>query len=133
MFLITLTTKPQDSTLPRPLRRELHALSGVLHVVDAHSEKIYSEVHHNLGASPISPASAEGTWAPIDRDVLTRYLQARYAGRSLGNADEVATLARKLTESGYRTMRDLELLLERAEEASMRYEADFPPGDSAMC
>jgi putative GTP pyrophosphokinase len=121
---------PEQSDLPPPLKRGLYALSGVLHVVDAHFESLYKEAPRGRHVSSDSAVVPAGSWEPIDLDTLLGHLQVRYINRPLGNAEDATKLVRELEQFNYRTMRDLELLLEAAEDAAMRYEVAHPPGDS---
>jgi putative GTP pyrophosphokinase len=121
-----------DIDVPTHLRRDFNALSGLFYVADSHfelffkSSKASGEKMIQL-ASSSRPAISE---QEINLDSMTAYLRARLPDRKQSNTEDVSQLVKELSEAGYRTIGQVDDILNRAAPALPAFESDSYPGAS---
>lgn len=119
-----------EEDVPSELRRDFYALSGLFYVADKHFEMFYSSRKQSQkkmtelfeGASPNAVAKQE-----INLDSLAAYLRVRFPDREPMDADYLSMLISGLLQAGYKTIGDIERILDRAWDAFLLYENDCPP------
>ncbi|MCJ7445887.1 MAG: hypothetical protein MUO26_15430 [Methanotrichaceae archaeon] len=110
--------------IPKELKRDFYALSGLFYVADKHFEMFFKsreEVTRQLEASEIKPEEE------INLDNLIVYLKKRFPDRKHSSLDEVSGLINQLADSGYRFIKNIEHVLDVSRDAFAAYEKDFPP------
>lgn len=116
------------ASIPRSLRRDFHALSGLFYVADQHFEMFSREVYElqreiQSGFPDVTDSDIE-----LSRDVLTRLLQKRYPDREHSDDITVSEVAEELLAQGYNTLAKVESLIDRTEDAVLRFEEENRPG-----
>ncbi|WP_375750966.1 GTP pyrophosphokinase family protein [Vibrio sp. HN007] len=121
----------QESDVPRPLRRKLNALSGLFETADDQFEHIRSlrVQYHKKITKEIENNEFESLNAEIDIDNLSAFLDWKYPDRK-NNPDRLPGLINELRTFGYRTLKDVEDLLARTNDAVLAYELNNPPVDT---
>lgn len=112
-----------DQSLPRDLRRDFFALSGLFYVADQHFELFFREAtrsreraeEHVRGDKP----------AELNADTLAAFLERRYPDR--GASWGVSDLVDELVRHGYTTTDQVGRALDRADEAAAALERREPP------
>jgi putative GTP pyrophosphokinase len=115
------------SAIPSELRRDFTALSALFHLADSHFEMFYQSSQQSRKEAE-RRAFDEGaiTREEINLDTLTAFLNRRYPDRFHMSSSFISKLAESLTNSGYRTIADVERDLRRSEIAFEAYEKKYP-------
>lgn len=120
-----------DASIPRELRRDFYALSGLFYVADQHFELFFK---NSVGAqeatlAAVGRSAQESLQAvPIDRDTIMGLLRRLYPDRRATDKDSASEFAEEVAAAGYHDLGDLQEQLERAGEAALAYEERHPPG-----
>jgi hypothetical protein len=109
-----------DQDVPNDLKRDFYALSGLFYVADKHFEMFYkartqSQEHMiELFEEASSQTKAE---QEINLDSLSAFLRKRVPTRSPSGSKEISELVDDLVNGGYRSMGQVEELVENASSA----------------
>jgi ppGpp synthetase/RelA/SpoT-type nucleotidyltranferase len=120
-----------EEDIPRELRRDFNALSGLFYLADRHFELFYSETRKaraELREVLDSSARDDGLSTDITLDSLTAYLDTRFPERLAADAKDVAALASQLRNAGYTSLGTVDAAVNKAVNAFNQYERDQPPG-----
>ncbi|WPO40164.1 hypothetical protein [Tardiphaga sp. 42S5] len=114
-----------DWDVPEELKRALSALGGLFYVADNEFEQFYS-------ARLQSKLEAEQTNVVIEQkelnlDTIIPYLKQHFADRKQPTPSGASKLVKQLKGYGYKSIQDLEHMLNRGEEAFAAYERSNPP------
>jgi putative GTP pyrophosphokinase len=119
-----------DSDVPSDLRRDFYALSGLFYVADRHFEMFFrsrqtvrQEIQRTLD-SPEPLFEQE-----LNLDSLAAYLKSRFPDRSHLDANDVSELLRELKDFGYRTILDVDKLIQARWDWFVAREVTNPPSD----
>lgn len=113
--------------IPKELKRDFYALSGLFYVADKHFEMFFKSRERNtrrLEELEIMPDQE------INLDSFTVYLNKRLPDREHSSPDAVSEMVSELKEFGYTTIGDIERILYSTQDAFPLYEEDYPPTDS---
>jgi ppGpp synthetase/RelA/SpoT-type nucleotidyltranferase len=104
-----------DSSIPRELRRQFSALSGLFYVADLQFEALFAGstlVQHQASAA----LEAGGSTAEVDLnlDTLAAWLRDRFPDRAHSDREQVARLVEQLKQVGYTTLGEIESLVQQA-------------------
>ncbi len=117
--------------IPKQLKRDFYALSGLFYVADSHFEMFFKT--REASKTEIEHAFETHT-ATLDQEInldsLAAYLKARLKGRRASGEKELSELLLELNEAGYTQIRQLDGLLNSAWDAFVLYEKEHPPVDS---
>jgi putative GTP pyrophosphokinase len=120
-----------DQDIPKELKKDFYALSGMFYVADKHFQLFFEQREEKQ--DEILDVFERGTKRdifsqPINLDTFTAYLKSKFPKRKKSGAQAISILANELLESGYKTIGDIENLINRGMEAFIKYEKEFPPG-----
>lgn len=119
-----------DKDVPSELRKDFYALSGLFYVADRHFEMFYdiSKKSRTRMEELFEKASSEvQAEQEINLDSLTAYLIARLPEREESESQKVSELVSELLRAGYKTIGQVDQLLDSASEAFIQYEKTNPP------
>lgn len=117
------------SSIPRELRRDFLALSGLFYVADQHFELFFSE---SLDAQ--QRASADVQDRPeedveINLDTVSAFLDRKFPDRTHADRPVVSEFVEEISEIGYTHISQLDEAIDRARAAFLDYEKRYPPSD----
>lgn len=115
--------------VPKELRKDFFALSGLFYVADTHFEMFYDARKRSSTAAQAEIMTSFGKPAELNFDTLSAYLEQRYPDRSEPSAEGVSKLLGELIDSGYADFQKIESALDSAEIAFQKYEEDHPPSN----
>lgn len=117
-----------DSSIPQALKRDFHALSGLLHVADRQFQHLYHESRESVEAAS---AAVEHTGETPDDEVnlsnVLALFEQIYPDRNPSEPDEVSLYIEELAEAGMRSVQELRDVLSRGNSKAERYEEQYPP------
>lgn len=121
-----------DQDVPEDLRKDFYALSGLFYVADRHFEMFYgnrirsrkamTDLFQDAIATPDQRAKQL-----MNLDSLTAFLEAKFRGRIHSDSQGVSDLLTSLLASGYRTIGEIEEVLDSTHATFLRYEKENPP------
>lgn len=119
----------QESDVPKELRRKLNALSGLFETADDQFESIRdarqsyrSEVQESISKKNKSSYAEE---ANIDN--LSAYLKSKFPDRRQNGESDVANLLSDFKDYGYKTLSDINGVIDSAIDAVLAEEIEYPP------
>jgi len=118
-----------ESDVPRELRKDFFALSGLFYVADTHFELFYGERQKSKQSAKQSVQGIPITGQELNLDTLAAYLRKRYPDRQRTNSAGASELVGELVEAGYMTLDKLHGALEASVEAFKHYEIKHPPAN----
>jgi putative GTP pyrophosphokinase len=118
-----------DVDIPKELRRDFYALSGLFYVADRHFETFAKEREKALTivekklTAPHPELDVE-----VNLDSLTTYLRSKFKDRE-HSVDEknISNLVQELRDGGVVTIKQLDEIIDAGWDAFLRYEKDHPP------
>lgn len=117
-----------ESDVPRELRKDFFALSGLFYVADTHFEFFYGERQKSKQSAKQSVHEVPTTGQELNFDTLTAYLHKRYPDRIRSSTAAISEIVEELVAAGYTTLDKLHKVLEASVEAFKHYEIEHPPG-----
>lgn len=116
-----------ESSIPKDLRKDFYALSGLFYVADQHfeifadrSRKSQREAEKELDSGPTSDIE-------INLDTLAAFLAQRYPDRAKPGREAISELVEQIARAGYSNLGALEQDLDRAKSKFEKHEKDEPP------
>jgi putative GTP pyrophosphokinase len=122
-----------DIDVPSNLKRDFYALSGLFYIADSHFELFFrsSKESQAQAIAQVSSASKpQLAQQEINLDSMTAYLRARFPDREHKTPPAVSDLVSELSQAGYRTIGQIDEILDRTDAAFQQYERDLPPTSS---
>lgn len=119
-----------ESDVPKALRKDFFALSGLFYIADTHFEMFYSARQESKFAAQRTVTVATDEQQELNLDTLTAYLTKRYPDRKHSDAATVSELVSQLASVGYKTLHSLHVSLDASQDAFAKYESSNPPGGS---
>ncbi|VVB67505.1 Region found in RelA / SpoT proteins [uncultured archaeon] len=110
-----------DADIPKELKRDFYALSGLFYVADIHFEMFFKsrkEVAKRLETSDFLPTQE------INMDSLKVFLGKRFPDRSHSDPGMISVLVGELLRNGYTSIGKLENALDISREASIALEKE---------
>jgi ppGpp synthetase/RelA/SpoT-type nucleotidyltranferase len=123
-------TYKRDVDVPRNLKRDFYALSGLFYIADSHFELFFKSSKESKAQTMVDVASAtkmQLALQELNLDTLTAYLRARLPNRVQSDSESVSALVNQLSEAGYRTIGQIDELLDKTAAAFKEYERQNPP------
>jgi len=116
-----------EADVPRELRKDFFALSGLFYVADQHFEMFYrSRLESKKAIASEMKHSLVGADIELNLDTLQEYLKRRLPERERGDAKDVSALLADLKSAGYTTIDGVEEIVRRASKAVLKYESEDP-------
>lgn len=121
-----------ETDVPKQLRRDFYALSGLFYVADTHFEMFFksSQESREKMAKLFEKAKSQVD-QEINLDSLTAYLHKEFPDREHGDSKDISELIHELSRAGYTTIGDIEHAVETAWDAFILWEKEQPPGEVA--
>jgi putative GTP pyrophosphokinase len=116
-----------DSSIPEPLRRDFYALSGLFYVADKHFELFFDQSKRSQEEAVFLVANEVAAAIPLDLDTLQALLAQRYPDREGSPRRSLSPMVEELTHYGFRTIADVEQLLDRHNDWFVQFERKSPP------
>lgn len=116
-----------EQDIPKELKRDFYALSGLFYVADQHFEMFFKQRRRKQEeiTTVFETGGNEDKFSqPLNLDTLTAYLHSKFPDRKHSDSNSVSELIYELTESGYKTIRDVEELVNYGLNAFLAYEKD---------
>jgi ppGpp synthetase/RelA/SpoT-type nucleotidyltranferase len=117
-----------DRAIPKELRREFSALSGLFYVADRQFESLVSasrEVEQRARGELISEHAPRGD---LNLETLSAYLARAFPDRKQPDRGDLGELVDQLLRAGYTTLDRVDEALKRGATAFETYESQRPPG-----
>ncbi|HEV2989787.1 MAG TPA: hypothetical protein VG759_15195 [Candidatus Angelobacter sp.] len=118
-----------DQDIPVELKRDFHALSALFYVADQHFEMFFRsrEVAREKAVESFQ-APAPNLDQPVNLDSLSAYLAQRFPDRKESAPTYLSQLVQELSDAGYRTIKQVDEILNAGWNAFSKYEEENPPG-----
>jgi len=117
--------------VPKELRRDFYALSGLFYVADTHFEMFFkSRQTLQVEMARFFEKAKSKLDQEINMDSLTAYLHKKFPDREHSGPQEVSKLIHELANAGYTSIGDIERAVERAWDAFLLMEEEYPPYQS---
>src|ERR1700722_16486086 len=120
-----------DIDVPSNLKRDFYALSGLFYIADSHFELFFKSSRESKEqmielASASKPQLAQ---QEINLDSLSAFLRSRFPDREHLGPKAVSILVNELSQTGYKTIQQIDETLDRTAAAFEAYERNDPPRD----
>jgi len=117
--------------VPKELRKDFFALSGLFYVADTHFEMFYEET---LKARAIVNSLILKPEPELDQDInldtLLAYLKHRFPERKHSTLEHMSALVSELHKAGYKTIKQIDNKLNSYMKAFLLYEKKYPPAEA---
>ncbi|MDU0459622.1 MAG: hypothetical protein RW306_12925 [Geobacteraceae bacterium] len=117
-----------ESDVPKDLRKDFFALSGLFYVADTHFELFYRERQKSKQSAKQSVHEIPTIGQELNLDTLSAFLHKRYHDRKRSSSAAISELVEELVAADYTTLDKLHEALEASVEAFKHYEIEHPPG-----
>lgn len=121
-----------EQDVPKELRKDFFALSGLFYVADQHFEMFFrarldskKTIEHELNQSP------SGVNVELNLDTLQEYLKRQFPDRQRSHVKGVSELVRELRSCGYDSIDKIDQVMKRGLNVALKYEREHPPGSTA--
>jgi putative GTP pyrophosphokinase len=116
-----------EASIPEPLRRNFHALSGLFYVADQNFQALYdASTRADRAASSDSLGAPQGHSA-IDRSTVRALLRQLYADREESSLSSISEFVEEVIAAGYTDLNHLRTVLTRADALAKEHEDEYPP------
>lgn len=119
-----------DKAVPKELKKDFYALSGLFYIADSHFEMFYntskqSQVRIQNGFRDNMP----NLDIDINLDSLKAYLNMKFKNREAGDAKDISELVKEIIQCGYLTIKELDESVCKSWKAFLKYEEISPPSN----
>lgn len=119
-----------EAGVPKDLRRDFYALSGLFYVADTHFEMFYNQSKEfREKMRKIFEDKQLGLKQEINLDSLLVYLHQKFPDREHTEPEDVSELVTELKLYGYNKISDVDNSVKKAWDAFLKHERDYPPRD----
>lgn len=101
-----------DTEIPKDLKKDFFALSGLFYVADTHFEMFYKNKKEHLRVAQSD--LEQKVDADINFETLVAYLNQRFKNRKEAPAETISYLIQELDLSGYKTIKQLDKVINDA-------------------
>lgn len=114
--------------VPKELKKDFYALSGLFYVADTHFEMFYKE--KKKSQNKLNHESEKDLLdQDINHDTLKTYLEKYFPKRKPINAKYISSLLDELISAGYLKIGDIAKAVDAAQKAFNKYEMDMNEGE----
>ena len=120
-----------EEDIPNQLKRKLHALSGLFETADDQFERLNNariEYQNNITES-IRHNSEVLLDADVNLDSLLGYMAWKFPDRNTSSQEAAADLLEELNQFGYKTLRSIDMAVNKSLTAVLASEQKYPPRD----
>ncbi|MBC9006858.1 GTP pyrophosphokinase [Micromonospora aurantiaca (nom. illeg.)] len=121
-----------EESIPPELRKDFHAISGLLYVADQHFELFFKEARKSGEAALASAEEGDVDHGILTLDSLQAYLNAKYPTRKPANRRLVASIFDEIVDAGYENLSQIDADIERASAAVEEFIRDQLKGDDRL-
>lgn len=126
-----------DVDIPKELKKDFYALSGLFYVADTHFEMFFKEIQVERKAIGKKAKLKNGLLEyEINYETLRAYLMEKYPDRIESETvfeKSLSECVEELTSAGYLRISQLEEILKKTQKAFLQFEKDTPPhGDQVQ-
>ena len=116
-----------EASIPDELRKDFHALSALFYVAERYFQ-LFGETRNEVAAEAVQLVeSGAMTSAPLNTETLRAFIEARYPDRSKSDRESISEIVERLHKHGYRTIDQIERILDQVDPITVKYEAEHPP------
>lgn len=120
-----------EKDVPAELKKDFYALSGLFYVADRHFEMFYSQSNESRREMKELFEDAgprdQKTKQELNLDSLSAYLETKFPDRKHGSPKDRSDLLSSLLKSGYKTIGEIDDIIDKGESAFQMYEEERPP------
>jgi ppGpp synthetase/RelA/SpoT-type nucleotidyltranferase len=118
-----------DVDVPKALRRDFYALSGLFYIADSHFELFFksSKDSSKEMRTLASKSTPELVQQEANLDSFTAYLRTRYPDREHSDPKAISEVLQELSNAGYTSLQQVDNVINRTEKAFEAYEEEYPP------
>ncbi|QWI58080.1 GTP pyrophosphokinase [Bacillus mycoides] len=135
-----------EKDIPKELKRDFHAISGLFYVADTHFEMFFKESQNNKHIldekveAIVNKAESnlkqekeqeqeqeQKQEQELNLDSLSSYLRKKFTDRRHCNSKDVSQLVSELTDLDYQTIEGLDSQIDKGWEAFLEYEKVYQP------
>lgn len=119
-----------DKDVPFELRKDFYALSGLFYVADTHFEFLYRSSIESKEKSEIRITNKNVlSNEELNLDTFRAYIKRKIVDHEVPKADTrgYSELLNELKFAGYKTIKELDVQVDRGMEAFLKYEKEHPP------
>ena len=106
-----------DAAIPKELRRDFNALSGLFYVADQHFELFAQQDGKSQKTAEAEIAGGNLDDVALNSNTLQAFIRQRYLDRAGSDKESISDLAAQLLRGGYSDMRKLESALDLGDPA----------------
>jgi len=117
-----------DKDVPSELRKDFYALSGLFYVADKHFELFYDTSRNSqarMAELYAKPNERKKSEQEINFDSLKAYLASKFPARKRSDLTGISELVDELLAAGFRSIGDVDRMLDSSSEAFVRCERDL--------
>jgi ppGpp synthetase/RelA/SpoT-type nucleotidyltranferase len=118
-----------DNDVPKEMRKDFFALSGLFYVADTHFESFYNDSKTiKLKISEIIDKPSELNKQEVNTNSLVAYFRSKFPDRELNNPHSTSELIEQLYELNLTTIGVIDDYVNKTWNAFLEYERYKPPG-----
>ena len=120
-----------DATIPDNLKRDFYALSGLFYVADKHFEMFFDSKRKSVNKiKKVFEKENPNLNQKINLDNLKAYLNNKFPDRIVTDTKYFTRLIYEINELNYKTLGDIDNMLETTKDAFSAYESENSPDDA---
>ncbi len=117
-------------SIPSELRKDFNALSALFYLADSHFELFFQKGQESKQIVEQKAEEAVGiAGEEINLDTLSTYLKSTFPDREHSFTGSVSSLVEEVIAADIHTIGGLDEQIQRGQDAFLRYEEKYPPGD----
>lgn len=117
-----------ELAIPKELKRDFYAVSGLFYVADTHFELFYREsLKSKEKMNQIFTQTRPELTQEINSDSLQAYLKSKFPDREHSDSLGVSELVSELKLFGYKNIKEVDDIIEKTKDVFMVYEKEHPP------
>ena len=125
-----------EKDIPKELKKDFHALSGLFYVADSHFEFFVKSIHETQNQVEqevkliLENIDHESSNEELSFDSLKSYLNQKFSDRYTGDSKNISLLLEELLKADYKYLSQLDDAVSKSEDAFKLYETKHPPGSA---
>lgn len=119
-----------EQDIPDELKRDFNALSGMFYVADKHFQLFFEqrrEKQEEIAETFEKGREEDKEKQPLNLDTLTAFMRDKFPDREVSDTNSVSILTKELINADYKTIGEIENLVNNSWEAFLAYEKTNPP------
>lgn len=119
-----------EHDIPKDLKKDFYALSGLFYVADTHFELFYRE--RDESKNKAEKEIIKNKDIEINLDTLSAYLQNKFPDREQSDNPTLSEIINELYKNDYKYIDSLNEDIDLAFESFIKYEKEYPPSGSGL-